>query len=864
MIEFNSEKLTELEGSAISRDIADLNIVPLDGDRALDAIFHALGNDERINSGRVCDKWLRRYDHIRKYGGLAFYGVDIEGNRSECITFKPAQPLDADRKYENPPKAPTQAIYPAVNYRIWKKIADRYGVEMPPAAAAANPADEAKAFWLWMRHVDIPVIITEGAKKTLAAISAGFACIGLIGIWNGVRANKNENGKTIEYKLDSSLWWLGDEARTTYIAFDRDTKAATIKNVTLARSVLAKQLIDCDCLCYSIRWDDYKGLDDLLAGCGVEALEQAIDRAEELTGEAPDPKHPIYPNFLAEKIAKEWQGKVCYELTTRIWRIYKSGEWVSFSEDEMGQVFYKRILEDVPALKSQNYVNNVIAFTKYTLGVGKWAEGNSVDYLPFNNGVWSFADRVLLPHSPDHRLTWKLDRNYSPVATEWDAIDRFLSTITQDNERLKNLLIASCAAVLTGRSDLHKALYLFGGGRNGKGTFLRLLEMLVGDSNSHSTDLGSLCENRFEVANLHGKRLVVCADEDRRIRGFSTFKKITGGDFLRGEEKGLKAFKFQFQGMAVLASNEPIFIGDNSYGLSRRLISIPFEYTIPTGQERDLTPEFRSDLPSFTTYLLNLDRQWVTDTLRHAQAIPKIKDLEWELATRTDSIASYYDDRLIFDAEAKIPAATLYQDYRNYCLDMGFSPKHQNNFCPSVVNLCEAKLKQKVKSYKTNYGKVIQGLRLRTPLDPIGDDRDGSVTTNVTTPETHNQAIEPKVTTVTTVTTENDFSEKTDPKPPTFTKIEKSAHLAYFTEGDRIISSEIVFDGKSIGEEWRQFLEMNGIWCHPIHTIERDGRRRWLLIVKNLNLSQIDLLADCQFDRVPSSNKISSNLIRNA
>jgi putative DNA primase/helicase len=263
--------------------------------------------------------------------------------------------------------------------------------------------------------------------------------------------------------------------------------------------------------------------------------------------------------------------------------------------------------------------------------------------------VWSFKDRVLLPHSPNNYLTWKLDRDYSPIDGKWGSIDKFFHTVTKGDRDLRNVLIAACGAVLHGRADLQKAFYLFGSGANGKGSFMRLLEMLVGDENTHSTSLENICENRFEVANLYNKRLVICPDEDRRIRGLSVFKSVTGGDSLRGEEKGMKAFKFKYQGMVVLASNSPIFMGDDSYGLSRRLIPIPFSQKIPKSDRRDLTAEFTADLPAFTTYLLNLDRDWVTDTLQQANSLKAIKDLEWEMTIRTDSIAAFYEEQLIYD-----------------------------------------------------------------------------------------------------------------------------------------------------------------------------------------------------------------------
>jgi putative DNA primase/helicase len=193
--------------------------------------------------------------------------------------------------------------------------------------------------------------------------------------------------------------------------------------------------------------------------------------------------------------------------------------------------------------------------------------------------VWDVNNHKLLPHSPDFLLTWKLPRDYPSVfGLEYRSIDNFLNQVTKSNQQLKNILIAAANAVLLGRCDLQKAIYLVGNGGNGKGSFLRLLEMLVGDMNTHSTTLHDLCDNQFELANIYKKRLIICPDEDKRFGRLSRFKSITGGDSIRGEKKGKDAFKFRYEGMVAIASNDPIFLGDSSYGLSRRLITIPFKY----------------------------------------------------------------------------------------------------------------------------------------------------------------------------------------------------------------------------------------------------------------------------------------------
>jgi Domain of unknown function (DUF3854) len=371
MTDFNEKQRKELESSAIDSHLAEEEILTPEGDRALDSFFYALPPDQRRNDGRALDRWMKKYDLIRKHGGMAFYGVNpLTGERTECLSFKPNVPISPDRKYENPPGAEVQAIYPAMTYGLWKLAADRFEVALPESALLAEPNDLANGFWMWVFDNDIPIILTEGAKKALSAMSAGFPCVALTGIWNGVKANRDENGRTESYDLIPTLRHLAN--CKIYIAFDRDQASKTIKSVIQARSVLAKALMDIDCECYSIRWDSkYKGLDDLIAGCGVSVLEDAIEGAQRLTGEIPDFKKKPAANIIAEAIAKEWKGRVRFDIATKMWQVYKEGVWESQESETMDALFYCRIVEDAPEINSHNYLTTITKIAKGLLSLGK-------------------------------------------------------------------------------------------------------------------------------------------------------------------------------------------------------------------------------------------------------------------------------------------------------------------------------------------------------------------------------------------------------------------------------------------------------------------------------------------------------------
>ena len=695
-----------------------MNVTYLEGDPAVGSLLWGLEGTDRTNPGTARETWIKSLHHVRK-GGLAFYGVDpLTGERTDCLSFKPVHPLSVERKYESPRKAAPVAIYPAVTHRAWQIVSNRFNVPLPVESTSHDSSEEAKEFWSWVIEHNIPVVITEGAKKALSAMSHGYPAIGLTGLWNWTNTVRDENGKTKEYQLIPSLLPIATTDRVINIALDRDRKASTNKAIIQSRSQLAKCLIDRGSQPFSIVWDaDYKGLDDLIAQQGIEAVEQSIEAAEVLTGEQPNFKQKPAPNILAEKIAKELRNKFLFDVGGKLWRYYDGGIWHEKTIEEIERFFYERVCSDVPE-NIPSYIENVVKVAKWKLLQPKWNEVSGLEYIPFKNGVWDVKNRKLLPHHPNFLLTWKLTRDYPTVAgLEFPSIDRFLTQVTRGNHQLKNILIAACNAVLLGRSDLQKAIYLVGGGSNGKGSYLRLLEMLVGLTNCHSTTLHDLCENNFELANIYKKRLIICPDEDKRVGGLSRFKSITGGDSIRGEKKGKDAFRFRYEGMVAIASNDPIFLGDSSYGLSRRLITIPFKYQVPTHERRDLTAEFEVDLPAFTSYLLSLDEDTVKSILLGSSDVAEIRETEWDLTTRTDSIAAFYDDSLIFDPTSKTPSSELYRSYKEYCVASGLSAKSLQKFIPDLVELCSTKLGLAITKGKAQEKRVIIGLRFRLRKD---------------------------------------------------------------------------------------------------------------------------------------------------
>ena len=106
-----------------------------------------------------------------------------------------------------------------------------------------------------------------------------------------------------------------------------------------------------------------------------------------------------------------------------------------------------------------------------------------------------------------------------------------------------------------------------------------------------------------------------------------------------------------------------------------------------------------------------------------------VRETEWDLTTRTDSIrqdseaiAGFYDEQLIFHPSAKTSTSTLYSRYQDYCKESGLSAKSIHKFTPDLVELCSIKLGLAVSAHRSSKGRSIVGLRFRSDSDSDADD----------------------------------------------------------------------------------------------------------------------------------------------
>ena len=280
------DRVREWKASGVSQELIDLNVVSLEGTSPAEYLLYS-DSIPRRNDGRVSDRFLQLYAHTDA-GGWWCSGIDVlSGEEDIWGCFKPNSPRNSDNKiikYEHPPKAATGLFALKVPLNLWQTIAESAGVAI--ADADIKPKCSDLGFWQWLiDRPEVPLCITEGAKKAGALLSAGYSAVALPGINNGYRTPKDGNGKRIgKSHLIPQLAKLATPGREIYLVFDRDSKPQTIKAVNAAIKKTGYLLQKAGCKVKVVTWNSSlaKGVDDLIVDEGKESFAQAYQDALDL------------------------------------------------------------------------------------------------------------------------------------------------------------------------------------------------------------------------------------------------------------------------------------------------------------------------------------------------------------------------------------------------------------------------------------------------------------------------------------------------------------------------------------------------------------------------------------------------------
>src|SRR3989304_5676093 len=156
--------------------------------------------------------------------------------------------------------------------------------------------------------------------------------------------------------------------------------------------------------------------------------------------------------------------------------------------------------------------------------------------IPIKNGLLQLETGELKSFTPDEIFTFKLPVNYNPEA-EYPVFKKWLGEVqTPDNILTLQEYAGYC---LLPKLPFHKSIWFIGSGRNGKGTFIKTLEKILGDDNCSHIGISLLSgERNFVLGQFYSKLLNISSEPNtKKELETQIFKLLTGGDRLQAEIK---------------------------------------------------------------------------------------------------------------------------------------------------------------------------------------------------------------------------------------------------------------------------------------------------------------------------------------
>ncbi|MQB77349.1 DNA primase family protein [Limosilactobacillus reuteri] len=309
-----------------------------------------------------------------------------------------------------------------------------------------------------------------------------------------------------------------------------------------------------------------------------------------------------------------------------------------------------------------------------------------VDKVHFKNGVYSFKDDKLLPHSPNYYFS--RGRNYvlktqnrpTPHTDKW-----LLESFGEDGYKL----IKQYIGYLFYRTNetWQTFVILLAEGGDGKSTFFNWLNDVIGSENTSSVELEKLAidNNRFSLSSLVGMSLNYDADiTNALIKKPEKIKKITGNDYVDVEEKGKNAYKAKLFVKLMFAGNDLPSFTDTTAGFKRRAIIIPF-HKISDFRERYSLKKIYQEIPSFTYKCLKAF--WEVHDKKELGIPSNMKKLVDNWSGANNHVIEFLEDYCIVEEGAREKKVYVYGAYKNFCNDNGYKPLSSVQFTKELERL---------------------------------------------------------------------------------------------------------------------------------------------------------------------------------
>jgi phosphopantetheinyl transferase (holo-ACP synthase) len=476
---------------------------------------------------------------------------------------------------------------------------------------------------------------------------------------------------------------------------------------------------------------------------------------------------------IAEKIAAIVRNDIVFNEMTMSWWVYHEDQkrWVETKREEILHFIVKAALEvrnDIEELvrlshdntiskqvsqklnkllNSQFIRNNVLPILEILLSVNfafpripdeaQTLTAPVTRITAHQNGVLLWlknGETIFYPCKPNepepHRLFFVTKTFNSVVDEEADPQPyiNFVSELVDDRETAEYLLQILASTLGLGRNPFKRFLLLLGGGRNGKNSLIQTIKAAFDDLVQYTTTK-ILISNQQDNATLSAKyALKGCAfaviDEAPSTAAWDieTIKQLAGGDEIVVKKlyRDTETISITWINL-ILSNNYPSSFRQQSYAIADRIIAINFPLRFSDRVETEGRYLRRKDeerveaIKQDTAAIIQAFRWAFKEAARKNFKLtepPKVAEFTEPIRLLADNVGHFLETQTIEDANASVPAQTLYDAYKE------FVKEHDLGAAISKRAFINTLLVSNFKKRKENGLVYIVGLKLKDGNQP--------------------------------------------------------------------------------------------------------------------------------------------------
>lgn len=361
---------------------------------------------------------------------------------------------------------------------------------------------------------------------------------------------------------------------------------------------------------------------------------------------------------------------------------YKDGIYVKGAE----QLIKNEIESAYPDISS-HLVHEAIEHIRRRTYVKREQFDTDAYVINVKNGLINIVTGEFKEHDPEYLSRVQLRVRYNPNARCPNFL-KFLKEIMLDSDD-RRLLLEEFASCLWRSTNLQLAYMHVGKGANGKSTFFKVMETLLGKQNISYESIHNLAWNRFAAAELDGQLANIHADiSNNEIAHTGILKQLISGDAITVEKKHKNPFKLESYAKLFFSCNELPQVYDSSDAWFRRWLIIEWKEQF-TGDNADknliekLTTEV--ELSGILNILLGIVRNLTQRGKLSSNKTTEQIRLEWQ--ERADLIHAFINKNIEKDANNYVTKEELYTKYVQWCSAHNYAAKNQKSFGERIKQL---------------------------------------------------------------------------------------------------------------------------------------------------------------------------------